>query len=447
MGAHPSIGPASIGSAAEAAVLREKALQKLVTAFICTGLGFLLLPGTFLGVWNLIAISGNRLPHSLSPAWIQAHGQAQIFGWIGAFVIGIGFYSLSKMGRLQPFAVSRGWQSWALWTAGVAFHWATGVYGWEWRLMLPLSAFLMLAGFLIFFLTVRQHRAKPAGLPLIRRPQIWMRLVIASTIVFLVSLLLNTGGAVYVALRSGAPALPPALDQRVLLVSAWGFLVITIWGFNARWLPVFAGLLPPDDRGLIAALITQFAALVVGLMGLEIVCAVLLSSACVTAACSLHVFEPAAQRAKVQGIHPSFPHFVRAAYVWLLVAATLALVASLFDHNGGITGASRHALTVGFVGTMVFSIGCRVLPAFCGMRVLFSPRLMFFALAALNAGCLLRVASEIPAYESNLSIAWAALPVSAIAELTAVAVFVINLSVTLARPPAHLAAQSAASAR
>src|SRR6185312_16374962 len=170
-------------SAVETPAAREIALQKLVTTFISTGLAFLLLPGTFLGVWNLIAISNHRAAHSLSPAWIQAHGQAQMFGWIGTFIIGIGFYSLSKMGRLMPFAISRGWQSWALWTSGVALHWATGVYGWEWRLMLPLSAFLMLAGFLVFFLTVRQHRSKQTALPLVQRSQIWMRLVMAGTIV------------------------------------------------------------------------------------------------------------------------------------------------------------------------------------------------------------------------------------------------------------------------
>jgi hypothetical protein len=71
----------------------------------------------------------------------SAHGQAQIFGWIGAFVIGIGFYSLSKMGRLMPFAVHRGWQSWTLWTSGTALHWVTGVYRWHWRSLVPLSAF------------------------------------------------------------------------------------------------------------------------------------------------------------------------------------------------------------------------------------------------------------------------------------------------------------------
>lgn len=34
-------------SGTQEAVRREKALQKLVTAFICTGLAYLLLPGLF----------------------------------------------------------------------------------------------------------------------------------------------------------------------------------------------------------------------------------------------------------------------------------------------------------------------------------------------------------------------------------------------------------------
>ena len=48
------------------AAARELALQKLVTAFISTGLAFLLLPGTFLGVWNLVAIS--NFTTCISPA-------------------------------------------------------------------------------------------------------------------------------------------------------------------------------------------------------------------------------------------------------------------------------------------------------------------------------------------------------------------------------------------
>lgn len=430
----------------EEAVAREKQLQKLVTAFICTGLAFLALPGTFLGVWNLIAISSHRSAHTLSPAWIQAHGHAQIFGWIGCFVIGIGFYSLSKMGRIMPFAVVRGWQSWGLWTLGIAARWATGVYAWQWRILLPVSAALELAGFLLFFVTVRKQRPprlSDAAIPP-RSPQVWMRLVMASTFAFLLVLLLNFGAALYVSLRESTPAMPPALDERIVLLSTWGFLVVSVWGFNARWLPIFLGLRQPKATGLLAALATLTAGLLAGMAGCFILCSLLLVVASLLAVWALHIFQSSVQPPKLQGIHPSFNYFVRGAYVWLLTAAVLSVWASVLDRNGGITGASRHALTVGFLATMVFCIGQRVLPAFCGMHVLFSKRLMFAALLLLNIGCVLRVACEIPAYEWNLPWAWHVLPISAMTELTAVALFITNLLATFLRQPPHLAAISKA---
>ncbi len=133
----------------------EVALQRLVTVYVATGLFFLLLPGTFLGVWNLVSISGKHSLANLSPSWIQAHGYAQIFGWIGTFIIGIGYYSLSKMGGVRGFAAWRGWTSWVLWTGGVALRWIGNISQWNWRVLLPASAALQLVAFLIFFATVK----------------------------------------------------------------------------------------------------------------------------------------------------------------------------------------------------------------------------------------------------------------------------------------------------
>ena len=95
-----------IRTAHEPAILlkaREESAQRLMMAYAITGLFFMLLPGTFLGVWNLISISDGHAS-AISTAWIQAHGHAQIFGWIGTFILGIGFYSIPKMtgGRVQP---------------------------------------------------------------------------------------------------------------------------------------------------------------------------------------------------------------------------------------------------------------------------------------------------------------------------------------------------------
>jgi hypothetical protein len=69
------------------------------------------------------------------------------------------------------------------------------------------------------------------------------------------------------------------------------------------------------------------------------------------------------------------------------------------------------------------------------MRVLFSKGLMGVSLAALNVGCLLRVASEIPVYEADLRAAWIVLPASSVIELSAVTLFALNLAITLILPP------------
>jgi uncharacterized protein involved in response to NO len=418
-------------------VQRERRLQQLVTVYIATGLLFMLLPGTFLGVWNLLSISAQRTVDSLSPAWLQAHGHAQIFGWLGTFIVGIGFYSLSKMGNLPAFAVSRGWVCFGLWSAGVALRWATNVTAWQWRWLLPPSAALELVGFLLFYVTVSKHRAASAsGAP--RKKEAWMTVVIGSTIGFLVTLVVNFGVTIYVALLGKSPAVPTALDQHLLMLPTWGFLVPTVWGFNARWLPTFLGLRAVRPRLLYAAVLTAWTAVAAMLCGLPILSTALLPVAAVCAVASFGIFERSVQPAKLNGVHPSFPTFVRSAYVWLLIAAVLSVAASLADHAGGIWGASRHALTVGFLAVMVFSIGPKILPAFCGARVLFSPRLMFLSLLLLNAGCLMRVCSEIGAYEGYARHAWSILPVSAVIELLAVTVFALNLALTFLRPPAHL---------
>jgi hypothetical protein len=93
---------------------------------------------------------------------------------------------------------------------------------------------------------------------------------------------------------------------------------------------------------------------------------------------------------------------------------------------------------------MVFTIGQRVLPAFCGMRVLWSTRLMLWSLLPLTVGCALRVSMEPLAYEGYWQFAWRLLPYSAILELTAVSLFAWNIFATLLQPPAHLRAEAGA---
>jgi uncharacterized protein involved in response to NO len=415
---------------------RETALSRLLILYIITGLVFMLLPGTFLGVWNLLAISSRRAADAVSPAWIQAHGHAQIFGWIGTFILGIGFYSIPKLRRLNSFALSSAWWTWCLWSSGVVLRWLAGVYRWHWRESLPASATLELAAFVIFLRTVSGHRPQDsAGENIRQRLDEWILVVVAATLGLLLTLLLNFGLTVFLALRATSPDVPAAFNQRFLMLQTWGFLVPFVWGFSAKWLPVFLGLRPLYARLLLSAVALNFAGVLAALANWMQAAVVLLLAGIITAAYSLRLFEPLQRPAKVKGVHSSFPVFVRLAYVWALIAASLAVWAASVGHSHGIWGASRHALTVGFLATMVFAIGQRILPAFSGMRLLFSTKLMFVALLLLSAGCLLRVTSEILAYQGFLGSAWSWLPASALTEMTAVTIFAVNLFASFAGQP------------
>ena len=369
-----------------ARIAGERMSQRLVTAFVLSGIFFMLLPGTFLGVWNLLSISQSHGVARLPQAWLQAHGQAQLFGWIGSFILGIGFYSLTKMQSGRLFPVRSGWTVWFLWTLGVSLRWLVGVTAWNWRVELPLSAVLQLAAFVLFYVSVRRHRPQAST-----KPEVWMTIVVAAIVGFLVTLAVNCGILFQQAWTGESPALPYVLDQKLMVLAVWGIVVPTIWGFNARWLPVFAGLKKPDGSLLMLAYVFSITGVVATMADWLSAAAVALLFAALISIDALHVWERSVNPPKLLNIHLSFAIFIRFTYVWLLLSCLLALLAMPLDRSGGIWGASRHALTVGFVAGMVFTIGQRILPAFCGMRVLWSKRLMFWSLLLLYSGCSLRV--------------------------------------------------------
>ena len=431
----PMRSPAEIMDIARA---RERSLSRLLMAYISSGLVFMLLPGTFLGVWNLLQISGRESVGSVSPAWLQAHGHAQVFGWIGSFIFGIGFYSIPKLRGATKPAFGAVWACWIMWTMGVAIRWTANVYGWQWRLLLPVSAFLELAAFVIFFRAVSQHRPQDTGK---NRLEPWVCVVISASMGLMLALVANFAGTIYVARRGASPALPHALDQRYLVLVAWGFLVPFVWGFSTKWMTVFLGLKPLRPRLLLAALAVNFAGIALTLAGWGTQATPLFVAGTALAIAALRMFESSRQEPKTRGVHWSFPFFVRMAYGWLLLAGLLGIGAARWDSSGGIWGASRHALTVGFIAVMVLSVGQRILPAFAGMRLLWSTGLMFAGLALLTIGCTLRVSCEVLAYQEYASWAWNVLPVSAVLELAGITAFAMNIFGTFILEPSHVQKQ------
>lgn len=418
----------------EKARARETALSRLLMAFITSGLVFMVFPGTLLGVWNLMQISGRESAGLISQAWLQAHGHAQVFGWIGSFLLGIGFYSIPKLRGDASGTIRGAWVCWAIWTTGVALRWASTVYLWQWQILVPVAGALELLAFLFFFQTISQHRPEHSGKG---GMEPWAWVVLTATLGFLAALVVNLVGSISVALNGQNPAFPHQFDQRYLALLGWGFLVPYVWGFSAKWMRVFLGLKPLREKTLRACLFVNVAGVILAVAGIISVAIWFFVASTILSIVAIRVFEPSQQEAKTRGIHRSFPVFVRMAYGWLIAAALLGVAANFWDRSGGIWGASRHALTVGFIAMMVLSVGQRILPAFAGMRLLWSPKLMFAGLLLLTLGCTLRVSCEILAYQNYADWAWRTLPISALLELSGLTVFAVNILGTFVLQPSH----------
>lgn len=410
------------------AFLRERNKSWMLRAWILSGLFFMALPGTLLGFSNLMAISAHHGLGAMPAAWMEGHGHAQMFGWIGSFILGIGFYSQPsrRSGLRVPLAC------FGLWTTGVLVRWIGNIYEWHWRSLLIVSSALELAAVLLFLSAASHHKRPEAEKSAKKGLEAWMIAVFLSTTALTAAVIFNFVECVRLALYGATPSFPHVLDQKYLVLLGWGFLGPVVWGFSARWLPSFLAIDQPRAVALRSALVMDVMGVLAGIAGWLPIATSMLAASTVAVVFALRLTDCPHGPAKVIGIHSSFPYFIRIAYGWLVIAGGMSVWAAFADQHGGIWGASRHALTVGFAATMVFSIGPRILPHFCGIARLFSTRLMFASLLLLQVGCTLRVSSEPLAYEGFSSLAWHVLPVSGMLELTGVLIFAANIAATIA---------------
>ncbi len=131
--------------------------------------------------------------------------------------------------------------------------------------------------------------------------------------------------------------------------------------------------------------------------------------------------------------------FIRAAFAWLAVAMALLLLTPVFHTIAGVYfshayyGATRHALAVGFISMMIVGMASRIVPRLRGIDgPLLPPLTAVFVL--LNLGCFIRVAVQ-PLTEFSQSL-YPVVTASGLIELAALAIWAVEIVRTLRKPEA-----------
>jgi uncharacterized protein involved in response to NO len=365
------------------------------------------LAGAALGALNLSWIAAWGLADAMPqwkwwPALIQAHGNAQLYGWTGLFIIGIASHSLPRM--LQRPAPSRRLASGVLGLVlgGLILGLIAQPLAIDPALapFFPASMALQWLGVTLFALFVARTVRRP------RQP--WAGFVLAGTVWFWLGATTRLGLSV-AAVAAGAATGDPGANAAYLHAMTWGFLLSFVLGYSLRLLPTFLGL--PQGGAALAwvalLLLTTGTAVEVGTRvanapGVSVGAMFLTLAGATCAVVTLRVWRPVLP--VEDGEAAWLGRFVRTAYGWLIVATLLLLglrtaealgpVSPLHQHAFG--GASRHALTVGFVSLMIVGVAWRILPIFSGAARPHPARIAA-VFTLLLAGSLLRVGGQIAA--------------------------------------------------
>ncbi len=444
--------------------------DRLYAPFFKAGIAVALTAGAVWGailLWR-IALSGSFTAISIHD--VNAHGHAQIFGWVGLFVMGFAYQAFPRMRHVELWRPGLAWLTWVLMLVGLVAR-SIG----EPLHDLPAMRFAAVGGAVAelvaigLFALVIARTVGRSGAPRDRTDAY----VFAAIGLFLVQaagelalLLATTGAASRVALLGVIATWQAPLRD----IQIHGFALLMILGVGLRMFPALFDLPAPRAslvrRGfflLLAALAGEVGFFLLmrttgshawgGPLYLSIL---LLAGTCtaLTARWLKPLHAAPAERSR---------KFVQAGAAWLNISMLLLVLAPLYvfvllplapwlsasgaravsiGFSHAYYGAIRHAVTVGFISLTILGMAAKVVPTLNGvdprrLRPLWLPFLL------VNAGCALRVSLQIATDLAPL--AYALVGISGVLEVLGIGLWGVHLwRIMNGWDPAALPARDAA---
>ena len=373
------LNEAAARPAAGAYVYQETLPDFIYRRFFKAGVVVALTAGSLWGAVTLlrIGLAGSFLYWNVVPS-IHGHANAMIYGWVGLFVMGFIYQSLPRFKNTTLWKPELANLTLVLMLTGIAGRivaemwqpaaWAVGVWG---------AAAVAQVSAVVLFLVLLAQTAKKSVEP--RQPH--EKFMAAAMLWWLLSTLLNE--VFFFAKLTAEGDLVPRIaliDGPLRELQLMGFAAFMIAGVSQRLLPAVFGLPRPrvNRSSLIFGLMTV--ALLLGIASYE---ALLLTRRPVFAiglqAAAMLMPVWAVLLVRQIGIFGQAERpdrtlkFIRAAYVWLLLAAAMMpfllvygrLTSQRFAH--AYMGAQRHAFTVGFISLMIMGVAAKIVPILAGV--------------------------------------------------------------------------------
>lgn len=369
--------------------------------------------GATWGAWLLwkIGLSGKFTGVTIHE--VNAHGEAQIFGWVGLFIVGFAYQVFPRLWRTRLAWPGMAIVTFALMMLGLVVRTigmaAAGAGGAALFAAMIGGAMQIIATILFVtqILVTARHRDEAQGAP-------YVGFIVAALLFFVAQALLSVWHT-YTTMTASSR------EELLGFVATWqaplrdlqihGMALLMIFGVSLRLLCPMYNLPPmPACRQwrtlaiLVASVIAEIAIfLAYRFTSNHHVAAMLLipwlglAGGAATFTLWLKPWRPLRD---VFGEVDRSAKFIRAAYGWLAISMIMLLLLPVYQIVSGIAfshayyGAIRHAITVGFISLMIMGMSAKVVPQFAGISdaQFLSPLRGPFAL--INIGCFLRVSTQ-----------------------------------------------------
>lgn len=422
--------------------------------FFLSAIAIALSLGAVWGAWLLIRIAATGSFTSVGIHQVNAHGHAQIFGWVGLFVMGFAYQMFPRFKNTRLAWPRAARATLGLMLAGILLRAGGEAFIDAWPGLLGLAtlgSLLEIIAVLIFAAVLLQT------MRLTEKPlEAYEAYLLCALFWFVVQ-------TVYSAVHFTMISLAPTEEALLLQVSRWqaplrdlqihGFALLMILGVSHRILDKLYHLPVPSARRSLAVLVLLNLALLAEAGGFVAMRVSGHAWAALWYGGVLLLFGAVASLVWSWRLHQPVwrpdrsVKYIRAAYGWLLLSLAMLVLLPVYQfgllrafapasHAAEIGfshayyGAIRHAATVGFISMMILGVSAKFVPVFSGIdgRTL-SPLWAPFIL--LNTGCALRVTFQTLTDFTTLAFPLAG--VSGLLEVTALTIWGLHLASLMRR--------------
>jgi hypothetical protein len=383
--------------------------------FVKTAIIIVLSTGCLYGASLLAYMAFKNSLTSVSWILTETHGDTQVYGWVGLFIMGISYFALPKFWNSMLYSTPLAYKSFFLMIAGIILTFVfktTSYYSGLFFLKIPalIGCALQAASIAIFiYVMCRTYFSSEK-----KKFEIYEGFLLSSYLWFIIQAI------AFVALYFhftivGNTDIPEVFKNPLRHIQIMGFACMVIIGIFTKTLPIFLGIQEPNQKvsGYVLYVLNISIALrtvsefykeytsnlhgfftaVFCIAGILETCGVFLFIY------NLNLFDRRKTVKNPTNLPTGFRKYIRAALIWLFVSESALLTFTVYETLAGervshaLFGAYRHAIFVGFISMMILGCASKMIPLSKGVK-LCSTKLLNAAFVFINIGCVFRVAAQ-----------------------------------------------------